>query len=79
MGLKYAIDDLGRAVTRQKLITYAAAILAVACVRALFLFLMRRIIIGASRDIEYDLRNEFFAQAAADAAGVLPGAGAPAT
>ncbi len=60
--LKYAIDDLGRAVTRQKLITYAAAILAVACVRALFLFLMRRIIIGVSRKIEYDLRNDFFAR-----------------
>jgi ATP-binding cassette subfamily B protein len=60
--LKYAIDDLGRAVTRQKLITYAAAILGVACVRALFLFLMRRIIIGVSREIEYDLRNDFFAR-----------------
>jgi len=60
--LKYAIDDLGRAVTRQKLVAYALAILAVACVRALFLFLMRRIIIGASREIEYDLRNAFFAR-----------------
>jgi ATP-binding cassette, subfamily B, multidrug efflux pump len=60
--LKYAIDDLGRAVTRQKLITYAAAILVVSAVRALFLFLMRRIIIGASREIEYDLRNAFFAR-----------------
>jgi ATP-binding cassette subfamily B protein len=60
--LKYAIDDLGRAVTRQKLITYAAAILAVSCVRALFLFLMRRIIIGVSREIEYDMRNAFFAR-----------------
>ena len=26
----------------------------------MFLFLMRRIIIGASRDIEYDIRNDFF-------------------
>ncbi len=60
--LKYAIDDLGRAVTRQKLITYAGAILAVSCARALFLFLMRRIIIGVSREIEYDLRNAFFAR-----------------
>jgi ATP-binding cassette subfamily B multidrug efflux pump len=60
--LKYAIDDLGRAITRQKLITYAVAILGVACVRAVFLFLMRRIIIGVSREIEYDLRNDFFAR-----------------
>jgi ATP-binding cassette subfamily B multidrug efflux pump len=60
--LKFAIDDLSRVVTRQKLATYAALILGVACVRAVFLFLMRRIIIGASRHIEYDLRNAFFAR-----------------
>ena len=58
--LKFAIDDLTRAVTRQKLMTYAALMLAVACVRAVFQFLMRRIIIGASRGIEYDIRNAFF-------------------
>ncbi len=58
--LRFAIDDLTRAVTRQKLITYATLILGVACVRAVFLFLMRRIIIGASREIEYDIRNAFF-------------------
>src|SRR6478735_3031314 len=58
--LRFAIDDLTRAVTWQKLITYATLLLAVACVRALFLFLMRRIIIGASRGIEYDIRNAFF-------------------
>jgi len=59
--LKFAIDDLTRAVTRQKLVTYALLLLGVACMRAIFLFLMRRIIIGASREIEYDLRNDFFA------------------
>ncbi len=60
--LRYAIDDLTRAVTEQKLATYAALILAVACVRAVFQFLMRRIIIGASREIEYDIRNAFFSR-----------------
>jgi ATP-binding cassette, subfamily B, multidrug efflux pump len=60
--LKFAIDDLSRAVTQQKLVTYAALILTVACIRAVFLFSMRRIIIGASRDIEYDIRNDFFAR-----------------
>jgi ATP-binding cassette subfamily B protein len=58
--LKFAVDDLTRAVTRQKLITYALLLLGVSCLRAIFLFLMRRIIIGASRDIEYDVRNDFF-------------------
>lgn len=60
--LRFAIDDLTRAVTRQKLITYATLLLGIACIRALFLFLMRRIIIGASRGIEYDMRNAFFSR-----------------
>jgi ATP-binding cassette subfamily B multidrug efflux pump len=60
--LKFAIDDLTRAVTRQKLVTYALLLLGVSGMRAIFLFLMRRIIIGASRGIEYDVRNDFFAR-----------------
>jgi ATP-binding cassette, subfamily B, multidrug efflux pump len=60
--LKYAIDDLDRGVTSSKIRLYAAALLALAAVGGLFRFLMRRIIIGASRDFEYDLRNDFFAQ-----------------
>jgi ATP-binding cassette, subfamily B, multidrug efflux pump len=60
--LKYAIDDLNQAVTERKLVVYAGLLLGVSLVRGLFLFLMRRIIIGASRDIEYDIRNDFFAR-----------------
>jgi ATP-binding cassette subfamily B multidrug efflux pump len=60
--LKFAIDDLNEGVTRQKLALYAALLLGIACVGAVFRFLMRRIIIGASREIEYDLRNAFFAR-----------------
>ena len=62
--LKYAIDDLYLGVTRRKLVLYAALLLGVAIVRGVFLFLMRRIIIGASREIEYDIRNDFFARLA---------------
>jgi ATP-binding cassette subfamily B protein len=51
-------------VTQRKLVSYAALLLGVSMVRGLFLFLMRRIIIGASRDIEYDIRNDFFARLA---------------
>ena len=40
---------------------YAAVLLGLAVVGGLFRFLMRRIIVGASRDFEYDLRNDFFA------------------
>jgi len=60
--LKYAIDDLSSSVTRAKLAMYASLLLGIACVGAVFRFLMRRIIIGASRDIEYDIRNAFFAR-----------------
>jgi ATP-binding cassette subfamily B protein len=60
--LKYAIDDLTRGVTTAKLRFYGAAILGLSAVGGLFRFLQRRIIIGASRDIEFDLRNDFFAR-----------------
>jgi ATP-binding cassette subfamily B protein len=59
--LKYAIDDLAAGVTLQKVRRYAVVLLALAATGAVFRFLMRRIMIGASRDIEYDLRNDFFA------------------
>src|SRR3972149_8092650 len=60
--LKYAIDDIPRGITRQKLALYAGLLLGVACLGAVFRFLMRRILIGASRDLEYDIRNAFFAR-----------------
>jgi ATP-binding cassette subfamily B protein len=59
--LKYAVDDLAHGVTGAKVRMYAAGLLALAALGGLFRFLMRRIIIGASRDVEYDLRNDFFA------------------
>ena len=58
--LQYAIDDLTAGVTRTKLAMYAGVLLGIACVGAVFRYLMRQIIIGASRDIEYDIRNTFF-------------------
>jgi ATP-binding cassette subfamily B multidrug efflux pump len=60
--LKYAVDDLNQSVTQRKLLLYAGLLVGVSLMRGLFLFLMRRIIIGASRDIEYDIRNDFFAR-----------------
>jgi ATP-binding cassette, subfamily B, multidrug efflux pump len=59
--LKYAIDDLTAGVTAEKVHFYAIALLALAAAGGVFRFLMRRIIVGASRDLEYDLRNDFFA------------------
>jgi ATP-binding cassette subfamily B protein len=59
--LRHAIDDLNQGVTMQKVRWYATALLALAAVGGFFRFLMRRLIVGASRDLEYDLRNDFFA------------------
>ena len=59
--LKLAIDDLRRGVDAATIRVYAAAVFGLAAVGGVFRFLMRRIIIGASRGIEYDLRNDFFA------------------
>jgi ATP-binding cassette, subfamily B, multidrug efflux pump len=59
--LSYAVDDLQRAVTRGKLFAYGSVLLGIGVVSGAFLFLSRKILIGASRHIEYDMRNEFFA------------------
>src|SRR5262245_20484829 len=59
--LQYAVDDLTRGVTRAKLVEYASLLLAVGLAAGVFRFFMRRILIGASRGIEYDMRNDFFA------------------
>ncbi len=59
--LGYAIDDLTRGVTVAKLIGYGTLLLAVGIVSGVFRFLMRRILTGVSREIEYDMRNDFFA------------------
>jgi ATP-binding cassette, subfamily B, multidrug efflux pump len=59
--LSYAVDDLQRAVTRAKLFGYGTLLLAIGLLSGAFLFLSRRILIGASRHIEYDMRNDFFA------------------
>src|SRR5713101_8464462 len=61
MVLRYAIDDLTRGVTRLKLAEYGGLLLGIGVVGGLFRFLMRRILIGVSRHIEYDMRNDFFA------------------
>lgn len=58
-----AMDDLQRhGVNRQKILYYASILVAIALAKALFLFLTRWILIGISRDIEFDLRNDLFLQ-----------------
>jgi ATP-binding cassette, subfamily B, multidrug efflux pump len=57
-----AADDLHTGVTRHKLLVYAALLLAIAVTKGIFQFLTRWIVIGISRDIEFDLRNDLFAR-----------------
>src|SRR2546421_5936408 len=57
----WAIDDLTMGVTVFKLVRWGLMLLAIGLFGGVFRFLMRRILTGVSRDIEYDMRNEFFA------------------
>lgn len=59
--LRHAIDDLTAEVTRAKLLLYASELLAIGVIGGVFRFWTRRILIGASRGLEYDMRNDFFA------------------
>src|SRR5450755_2443162 len=58
--IRRAIDDLHSGVSRHKLLTYALLLLAVAGLKGVFQFLTRWVLIGVSREIEFDLRNDFF-------------------
>jgi len=56
----HAADDLREGVTRHKLLFYAGLLLAIAAFKGIFQFLTRWIVIGISREIEFDLRNDLF-------------------
>src|SRR5499433_3255028 len=56
-----AIDANWKQVTWSKLTIAAGKVLGASAMSGLFLFLQRRILIGMSRHIEYDLRNDFYA------------------
>ncbi len=67
--LRIAIDDLNHGVTQQKILRYAGLLVAVSLAKGVFLFLTRWILIGISRDIEFDLRNDLFRQLERQSAG----------
>src|SRR5216684_6463810 len=57
-----AADDLNAGVSRHKLLLYSGTLLAIAAAKGIFQFLTRWIVIGVSRDMEFDLRNDLFAR-----------------
>jgi ATP-binding cassette subfamily B multidrug efflux pump len=58
--LRHAVDDLTQLVTREKLFFYAGAILGLVLLEGVFRYFMRMVLIGVSREIEYELRNDLF-------------------
>jgi ATP-binding cassette subfamily B multidrug efflux pump len=57
----HAIDDMRHGVTHEKIVFHSLRILVIATLSAIFLYITRQVIIGASREIEFDLRNDLFA------------------
>jgi ATP-binding cassette, subfamily B, multidrug efflux pump len=59
--IQRAVDSLTQTATVDKLRYYALLLIAVAFSKGIFQFLNRYIVIGISREIEFDLRNDLFA------------------
>jgi len=58
--IRFIVDDLNHGVTHSKLLTWCWLLVAVAAGKGIFQFLTRWIVIGISREIEFDLRNDLF-------------------
>jgi ATP-binding cassette subfamily B protein len=55
-----AVDDFAAGVTWEKAVYYPLVILGANLMAGIFLFLQRRLLINASRHIEFDMRNDFY-------------------
>ena len=62
--LRHAVDDLTLQVTERKLLVYAAILLGLVVCEGFFRYHMRTILIGTSREVEYELRNDIFGRLA---------------
>ena len=56
-----AVNEITVAVTRGTFVRFALLFVGASAVEGIFLYLQRWILIGASRHIEYDMRNDFYA------------------
>lgn len=56
-----AIDDMRRHLDPRRILHQALLLLLIAVLGAIFLYINRQVVIGASREIEFDLRNDLFA------------------
>ena len=55
-----SIDDMRLGLSASKIEHYGLLLVGIAAVSGVFLYLMRQILIGASREIEFDIRNDLF-------------------
>src|SRR5438874_6677634 len=58
--IQRAVDALHGGVTRHKLLVFSLALVAITLAKGIFQFLTRWIVIGISREVEFDLRNDLF-------------------
>ncbi|HVT61282.1 MAG TPA: ABC transporter ATP-binding protein [Thermoanaerobaculia bacterium] len=57
-----AVDQLRHQLTSGALAGYAGLIVGVSLVQGIFSYAQRMVLVGMSRDIEYDLRNDYFSR-----------------
>jgi ATP-binding cassette, subfamily B, multidrug efflux pump len=58
--IRRAIDGLEHGITRERILIFAGLLVLIALVKGVFLYAQRWILIGISREIEFDLRNDLF-------------------
>lgn len=58
--LGQAVDDLRTEITEAKLLQYSAALIVVALVQGIFLFLEHLLFVHVSRSYEYRMRNDYY-------------------
>jgi ATP-binding cassette subfamily B protein len=58
--LGMAVDGIEKGTTRELILVFAALLVGIILVKGVFLYAQRWILIGISREIEFDLRNDLF-------------------
>ena len=58
--IQRAIDEMGHGISHRRILLFAGLLIAISLVKGVFLYSQRWILIGISRDIEFDLRNDLF-------------------
>lgn len=59
--LRQVIDGLSGDITHARLLRLGGVLVLVALAQGVMLFFQRRLLVGVARDMEYDLRNDFYA------------------